>query len=185
MAEKTIEFTGGVSGYINKVGTGYSAATGAANCDTAMNGASPFILAEKRAFFQFDTSSIPSSAVITKVEFYVYEDQSLQPATAPDEVRMYIGDWIGASLDNSAADFDGGTYTDIDVLSYGHDVWIDLTTDSTEDPIQYVQGGTIDIALRPFNSASKNSGRNYNELGKGLCKLRVTYNIPRVIKIIQ
>ena len=52
------------------------------------SGAPPFILFEQRAFFQFDTSTLPDNATVTKVEFNKVVD-SVQPTTAPDFIYIY------------------------------------------------------------------------------------------------
>lgn len=175
MAQSTLNFTDGVSGYVLKNAFGsYSVSTGWASCDIAKN---DLLNTEKRAFFQFDTSSLPDDSIVTTVEFYLQEDLT-QPSTTPDDVYCYIGNWVGSSLDASADDFNGGNYMVAQSSgSLQASTWNDLSLEDN-DPTGYISlNGTTDIALHCINNSPKNSGRNYNT-SKNKCQLRVTYDLP-------
>lgn len=177
----TFDFTDGVSGYVQKLtnffGDTYSVGAGWGLCGARFYyNIATGITYNKHAIFQFDTSSIGAGATIQTVEFKPIDGAS-QPAgaTNPDAWLMLIGNWIGATLDASAADWGGGNVMRTIGSTLSSGTWYDLAADGA-DPTPYVDGsGTTDIALWiNKNTSGTDWARNFNQ-DRDKCQLRVTY----------
>jgi hypothetical protein len=169
----TFDFDTGVSGNIVH-SISYTTNLGAANVIIAYVSATGY---ETRGFMHFDTSSIPSNATVSKVE-WLCRLNTTQPATPPNQIGVYIGQWIGSSLSGSS-DFAGGTFMihDDDYSGFLDNTWYDLGL--YNDPTGYVgkgAGATTDLAIRETQHPTGSSGRNFN--GRANCQLRVTYTYP-------
>lgn len=181
MSTTTFNFTDGVSGYVQKLtnffGSTYSAATGWGSCGARFYyNMATGVTYNKHAIFQFDTSSIGPGATIQTVEFKPI-DGAIQPAgaTNPDAWLIKIGNWVGASLDASAADWGGGNTMRTIGTNLSSGTWYDLSDDGA-DPTPYVDAsGTTDIALWIDETDSGTDwARNFN-VSRDKCQLRVTY----------
>lgn len=152
--------------------TSYTVTTGNVSCDVGQNlKTSP--LTETRAFFNFDTSSLPDDCVITAVIFFVRLDPT-QPSTAPEAIgiQLYMGTFIGASLDS--ADWGGGT------LAMEADYWFMDTEEVDLTASKSLVGKTGDTDIRLQDVSDQGSGdniwsRNFNYSAAVTCELRVTY----------
>ncbi len=172
-------FVDGKSGKITYTPpTFYMAATGYASCQTGQN----TTLGQKwRAFFSFDTSSLPDNALIQKVEFLVRLNTG-QPSGEPENtyIKFSIGTFIGAALNGTPDEFNGGTLMVTLTAEPYDNTWLDLNQD-LGSPESYVnRAGDTDIkvwddSVRGGGDASW--GLNFNT-SKAKCKLRITYTVP-------
>jgi hypothetical protein len=182
---QTIDFTDGVSGYVQKVSSllpSYTIGTGSGNCVVRNYRGNLLGVLDRRAIFHFDTGQIPLSAVIDVVEFFVKLSTG-QGADYPIGMGIKIGSWIGASLDANDADYSGGNdlgFNIDDGFSAGDGSWIDLSSGGV-DPTQYVaKEGLTDICIYTnlWNDLVDRT-RSFNT-AKIKCQLRITYRIPHV-----
>lgn len=172
-------FVDGKSGKITYTPpTFYMAATGYASCQTGQN----TTLGQKwRAFFNFDTSSLPDNALIEKVEFLVRLNTG-QPSGEPENtyIKFSIGTFIGAALNGTAEEFNGGTLMVTSTAEPYDNTWLDLNQD-LGGPETYVnRSGDTDIKVWDDSvrgSGDASWGLNLNT-SKGKCKLRITYTVP-------
>lgn len=172
-------FVDGKSGKITYTPpTFYMAATGYASCQTGQN----TTLGQKwRAFFNFDTSSLPDNALIERVEFLVRLNTG-QPSGEPENtyIKFSIGTFIGAALNGTADEFNGGVLMVILSAEPYDNTWLDLNQD-LGGPETYVNR-TGDTDIKVWDDSVRGSGDaswglNFNT-SKGKCKLRITYTVP-------
>ncbi len=156
----------------------YMAATGYGNCQTGQDTSSG---QKWRAFFNFNTSSLPDNALITKVEFLVRLNTA-QPNGEPDTtyIKFSIGTFIGAALNGTSAEFEGGTLMVTLPVEPNDNTWLDLNQDS-QHPENYVKrAGDTDIKV--WDDSIQGGGDSYWGLNfntaKAKCKLRITYTVP-------
>ena len=156
----------------------YVAATGSGNCQTGQQTLSG---QKWRAFFNFNTSSIPSNAQIEFVGFLIYLAKS-QPFGRPEIYRLKfsIGTFIGAALDGNAAEFNAGTLMVTLDSKPGHGTLLDLDQDG-HGPEAYVnRTGETDVKV--WDDSIRGSGdsswgldfnRKYSK-----CRLHIMYTVP-------
>lgn len=155
----------------------YVAATGASNCQTGQN----VIGGVKwRAYFNFDTSSLPDNALISSVEFLIRKNTA-QPGGVPEiyYLKFSIGTFIGAALNGTPAEFTAGTLMVTLTEPPLDNTWLDLNQDS-HSPELYVNR-TGDTDLKVWDDSIQGTGDSYwglNFNGKAKCKLRITYTVP-------
>lgn len=186
MATKTDTFTPTISlsGYIRQViglGSTYTVYSG----EDAVCGAdyaAPAGDTQYAAFFSFDTSSLPSDAVISTVRFYLsfYGQAS---ADGPDnwKNRWFMGTFIGSSLDSS--DWGGGTAMKImdweGTPGAPTEGWVDFRAAAKD----YVNlSGATDVRMIDYSDESAPYGSwqivVYNN---SRTKLEITYDYTPVI----
>lgn len=155
----------------------YVAATGWANCQTGQNQQTN---ENQRAFFSFDTSSLPDHAQIEKVEFLIYVPKI--PAIDPIVYRVgiSIGTFIGAALDGANDEWTGGAYM---VTLYSRPTSgtvVDLGATGNNPGAHVNPSGDTDIKVWDYSigdfehwfwMTSFNTSRDK-------CKLRITYSLP-------
>lgn len=155
----------------------YVAATGWANCQTGQNKQTD---ENQRAFFSFDTSSLPDHAQIEKVEF-LFQMPKL-PALDPlvYRVGVSIGTFIGAALDGISDEWTGGAYM---VTLYSRPTSgtvVDLGATGNNPGAHVNRTGDTDIKIWDYSigdlehwfwMTSFNTSRNK-------CQLRITYSLP-------
>lgn len=176
----------GTSGFVNRVDaaiSSYFVSTGFLNCDVQYRDVTATgVLRRKHAMFQFDTSALSglgvSSSNITYVEMQIIEDTT-QGVNPPLGYDFYMGSWIGGTLDNTNAEWGGGTY-------------VTSETSFTSGNYYYLAGdgnlidvsGTTDVAIWVTSGLQDvNYTRDFNT-SKTQCKLRITYSIGGVKDVI-
>lgn len=175
------DFDPTTSGHIEYVGGTYTPYVGATDCRVYRRVVAA--TSEKRAFFQFDTSSIPTAATVTRVEFYQKLAPS-QPQGIPDNtvIRYDIGAIIGTALNGTVAEWSGLTAATT-ILYRATEIdgeWIDLAADG-DDPTSWIaKDGKTDLRIVDESvrgtSADPSWGTDLNGVKPGeLCRLRVTY----------
>jgi len=165
---ETFNFTDGISGQIAKTGFMYTAYTGWAQCTIEYN---PGSGAEIRAFFQFDTSALPDDATVTLVELNLV-DSVIQPPSQTNSGSIWMGTWIGGTLDGNAAEFNGGTRV-LAKYNFGSG-FVDLGT-SAKSFVNLT--GATDIKVIGTYSGIVMQGYNFNR-PRSKSQLRVTYTTP-------
>ena len=179
MTTTTYEFVDGNSGRVEKGAISFTAYTGSANCITKNIPATGI---EGRAMFQFDTSTIPSTATVDLVEFELTE-AAAQSMDHPDGIMFHIGQFIGATLNGNNGEFTGGTETLALSWPWTADIFYDLSTD--RDATEFVgkgAGATTDVSIWGSYAGGVTQSRIWNAT-KNKCSLRVTYTasfIPRL-----
>ncbi len=174
------DFEDGESGNIERAGGSYTATTGSSSCEVERIFFGNDI---KKAFFKFDTSDIPTNAIITKVEFYPV-DRLVQPVNDASGFLVYIGDIIGSSLSGTqgemATKYAAGTKM-LTEVSLPNQTWKDLSDDGHNPTIYVNKGGDTDIAIWGQYGGWVDQGHNYNK-PRNKCALRVTWYVrPQVI----
>ena len=170
MPRMEFNFADGKSGRIEQIGLGYSAFTGHENCWTGQN--TP-IAKKWRAYFSFDTSSLPDDAQVTKVEFWQRLAYA-QPAGNPEtlSIKYSVGTFIGAALNGNAGEWNGGTVV-LEVNEEFNGVWVEL-----EGAHGYVNlSGDTDLKVWDDSyggGGSSSWGTDFNR-PSDKCRLRVTY----------
>jgi len=157
--------------------SGYVPATGWANCQTGQNTQSP---QSWRAFFNFDTSSLPDNAQVTKVEFLIRVPNPPYFDPLAYRVGFSVGTFIGAALDGNAEEWVGGAYM-VSLLSRATDnTWLDLAV-AGNDPTGFVNR-TGDTDVQAFDYSIGDTELWYwttsFNMSKTKCQLRVTYSLP-------
>lgn len=156
----------------------YMAATGWAACQT---GKHTLDGSNWRAFFNFDTSSIPDHAQVTKVEF-LNRMGLIQIGGGPDLylLQFSIGSFIGAALDGTADEFYAGTLMVSLYAKPEDNTWLDLNQHG-HGPQAYVNL-TGDTDIKVWDDSSQGAGDPYwstdFNTGRHNCRLRVTYQVP-------
>jgi len=156
----------------------YVAATGSGNCQTGQQTLS----GEKwRAFFNFNTSSIPNHAQIEFVGFLIYLSKT-QPFGEPEIYRLKfsIGTFIGAALDGTADEFNAGTLMVTLDSKPGHGTMLDLDQDG-HGPEAYVnRTGETDVKV--WDDSTQGSGQSSWGLDFNRkfakCRLHIMYTVP-------
>jgi hypothetical protein len=155
----------------------YAAATGWANCQTGQNQQTD---ENQRAFFSFDTSSLPDHAQIEKVEFLIYVPKL--PAIDPIVYRVgiSIGTFIGAALDGTSDEWTGGAYMVTLYSRPASGTVVDLGATGNNPGVHVNRTGDTDIKVWDYSigdfehwfwMTSFNTSRDK-------CKLRITYSLP-------
>jgi hypothetical protein len=153
------------------------ASTGWANCQTGKNIQTG---ENQRAYFSFDTSSLPDHAQITKVEFLIIVPKAPTINPLVYRIAFSIGTFIGSALDGTSEEWSAGAYL---LTLYSRPVtgtWLNLDQ-SGGNPETYVnRTGETDIKVSDYGigdlehwfwMTTFNTSRNK-------CKLRVTYSLP-------
>jgi len=156
----------------------YVAATGSAECQT---GQSTFSDTNWRAFFSFNTASIPNHAQIEFVGFLVYLSKN-QPFGMPQYYRLKfsIGTFIGGALDGTAEEFNAGTLMVTLESKPAHGTLVDLDEDG-HGPEAYVNlSGETDVKVWDDSvqgSGDSSWGIDFNQKYQ-TCRLQVMYTVP-------
>lgn len=182
-------------------GTTYTAHTGVSDCDTYQKVTTPKSI--KVALFQFDTSSLPSDAYITGLEFY-QKLRDVQPMGEPEvfQLSYYLGQIIGVEsptpnpeLDGNSTEYSGMSACDLfrEISEELDDEWIDLLEDwifyeyfaTWDELLEYLvtlldRDGVTDVRIldtstRGTGGASWGTAFNKVTGTTNYCKLRVTY----------
>lgn len=153
-----------ISGNIDS--TDYAILLGAGNCDIDYDTGDT---SEKRAFFFFNTATLPDDAIITLIEFYtVY--RSAQPSFPPDGIVVYVGD-MGSSID--ASDWNAGE------LAWSGAALPSLTWEPmlVSSCCAVNKTGYTCVRIQGAFSGLNNAGTFYNDpiTTKQSCKLRITW----------
>jgi hypothetical protein len=161
------------SGEIEKSGFLIPTYTVDTSTATPQVGRNTIVNAERRSYFNYDTSSIPSNAIIVKVEFYHAVD-SVTASNPPSDwqTAFYIGTFIGLALDSR--DWNGGTLAVTENWQNPDNPvgkWIDLGSVGVSN---LNKSGDTDIAVRDASLYSGTAIYDTN-LKKSNCKLRVTW----------
>lgn len=170
------QFDNAKSGRITLIGGPYTAYTGWAECETGR--LTPFN--RWRAFFSFDTSSIPDTAVIISCTMSLR--RRADPVGDPETYLLWfsIGTFIGAALDGNAGEWNGGTaVTSLSVKPADKE-----TVDLTSAAYPYVNK-TGDTDLKLWDDSSEGGGdpswaTRFNKNAGNLCKLNVEWTIPNL-----
>lgn len=157
--------------------SGFVAATGWANCQTGEN---TLIPQSWHAYFNFNTSSLPDNAQVTKVEFLIRSPKPPYIDPLAYRVGFSIGTFIGAALDGNAEEWGGGAYM-VTILSRAPDnTWLDLAV-AGNDPRGFVnRAGDTDIQAFDYSIGDTEHWTwitSFNT-SKAKCQLRVTYSLP-------
>lgn len=147
---------------------------------------SPMLNVVKNGFWQIPTGNgtIPSNAVIDDVEMN-YQVATLQPSNPCTVVELYTGNWVGANLDASAADFNGGNDSFIDLESYSANTWFSLGETCTPDTdcwpglfVNKTPGGTMDFKAVCADTDTVDRGVKFEKTTSTRTKFRITWHLP-------
>jgi hypothetical protein len=188
---QTFDFHPATSGCIVRSpasGQSYVAITGVTACDVWRKVTAT--TSEIRAYFQFDTSSIPDHAELLGAEFYQYL-HPIQPDGSPEitYLNIWFGPIIGASLDGTRAEWNATLAQNGPLQSTEvSDTWIDLVSEWTQQEIKELLptvvnvAGTTDVLIFDTSvqgDGSPSWGTAFNGVSSSqYCKLRVTYTVP-------
>jgi len=156
----------------------YVAATGSAECQT---GQSTLSGQKWRAFFSFNTSSIPNNAQIESVGFLICLAKN-QPFGMPQYYRLKfsIGTFIGAALDGTVEEFNAGALMVTLEDKPAHGTLLDLDEDG-HGPEAYVNlTGETDIKVWDDSiqgSGDSSWGIDFNQKYQA-CQLHIMYTVP-------
>lgn len=156
----------------------YVAATSWSNCQTGQN---VFGGVKWRAYFNFNTASLPDTALISKVEFLIRKNTA-QPGGNPEiyYLKFSIGTFIGALLDGTPAEFGAGTLMVTLTVPPVDNTWLDLNQDFHHPELYINRIGDTD--LKVWDDSIQGAGDSYWGLNfnstKTKCKLRITYTVP-------
>lgn len=165
-----------VSGSIKRQGAVYTAEPGVfrvtRNFATNIN---------RRCFFQFDTSQIGDNSVIDKVEYRVSK-ADVNPPPLSTWIDIFLGSWIGVTLDANFADWNGGTTMNLNLLGHPSYDWIDLA-EGGETPGNFIsKTSTTDVGLH--DESRLFSSNFYFETDAEKSQLRISYfkwTLPKVV----
>ena len=175
--EILLDFDNAKSGQLYLYAGSYTPHTGWEECETGRT--NPF--RRWRAFFSFDTSSIPAHYQIEWVWFRVMRRAGLPGNPETYVLRFSIGTFIGAALDGNAAEWNGGTLMLTLNSPPATKTTLDLADDG-EDPCPYVnKSGDTDLKI--WDDSYQGSGdaaweTNFNTDTSTRCRLYVGYSIP-------
>lgn len=175
----TFEFDASASGNIGKIGSYYYSSIGWDKCNAGQNTGYNFFVG---AFFRFDTSSIPDTAQIEKVEFRV-RGYRTAPVGDPQtyDIKISIGDIIGGSLDGTAAEYNAGTHMLSLDARPADKTTLDLAADGN-DPLSLVDvSGDTDIKILDHGVQGSGDAQwwaFFNKSTTERCKLYVYYSLP-------
>lgn len=175
MAINSFGFTDSVSGRINYDGITYTAITGFNDVRISRDGSGTVF---DRAIMQFDTGAFFSSLTVQSIDIVelLVRNNTSQPANMPNLVSIWIGNWVGAVLNGSAADYNGGNIM-LNLSGQLVDNTLYDLADQGNDPTIYVSlTGTTDIAIHDDSVGALDTGQNYNT-AKVKCQLRITYTL--------
>ena len=156
----------------------YVAATGSAECQT---GQSTLSSQKWRAFFSFNTASIPNHAQLEFVGFWIYLSKN-QPFGMPQYYRLKfsIGTFIGGALDGTAEEFNAGTLMVTLESKPAHGTLLDLDEDG-HGPEAYVNlSGETDVKVWDDSiqgSGNPSWGLDFNRKYQN-CTLHIMYTVP-------
>ena len=178
LASAEFNFTDSKSGKITyNPSSSYVAATGWANCLTGKNIQTG---ENQRAYFSFDTSSLPDHAQITKVELLIITLKSPFINPLVYRISFSIGTFIGSALDGTTEEWSAGAYM---LTLYSRPVtgtWLNLDQ-SGGNPETYVnRTGETDIKVSDYGIGDLEHWfwmTTFNT-SRSKCKLRVTYSLP-------
>ena len=178
LASAEFSFTDSKSGKITyNPSSSYVAATGWANCLTGKNIQTG---ENQRAYFSFDTSSLPDHAQVTKVEFLIITLKSPFIDPLVYRIAFSIGTFIGPTLDGTSEEWSAGAYL---LTLYSRPVtgtWLNLDQ-SGGNPETYVnRTGETDIKVSDYGIGDLEHWfwmTTFNT-SRSKCKLRVTYSLP-------
>lgn len=172
MAVVSLDFVDSKSGRIYWNGSSYTAYTGWAACQTGQDGDANH---RDRAFFNFDTSSVPTGAVINSVKFLCRRraDPIGEPQTY--QLQYYIGTFIGAALDGDVGEWTAGTICLTQVAKP-----LDKTTYDLGAAAVNALNDSGDTDLRLADNSTEGTGdatwgTNFNKTASLRCKLVVDY----------
>ncbi len=170
------DFDNAKSGRINVIIGVYTAYTGWGVCETGQLDPSN----RWRAFFSFDTSSIPDTAVIINCTISLRRRADPMGDPGTYALKFSIGTFIGANLDGNAAEWIAGTYV-TQLTSKPADK---QTVDLTSAAYPYVNK-TGDTDLKLWDDSRQNGGdpswgTNFNKNAGQLCQLNVDWVLPEL-----
>lgn len=175
--EIRLDFDNAKSGQLYLYTGSYTPHTGWEECETGRT--NPF--RRWRAFFSFDTSSIPAHYQIEWVWFRIMRRAGLPGNPETYVLRFSIGTFIGAALDGNAAEWNGGTLMVTLNSPPATKTTVDLADDG-EDPCPYVnKSGDTDLkiwddSIQGFGDTAWET--NFNTDTSSRCRLYVGYSIP-------
>lgn len=167
MTTSTFTLDTSLSGNIDETGP-WTITTGAEACQIELDLSD---VSEKRAFFFYNTSTLPDNAIIDQWRFKVVLSPS-QPTVQSNSETIYVGDF-GNSMD----------YTDFTI---GDAVLTDVLINQTWYIMPLMKSGYINkqgytcIKIEGNFDGLNTAGRNYNDpfVQKENCKLEITWHIP-------
>jgi hypothetical protein len=178
LASVEFNFTDSRSGRITlNPPSSYVATTGYAACQTGQNTQTG---ENQRAYFSFDTSSLPDHAQIIKVEFLIIVLKSPFIDPLAYRIAFSIGTFIGEALDGNSEEWSGGAYMVSLYSRPASGTWLNLAQ-SGGNPEAFVnRTGDTDIRVWDYSIGDLEHWfwmTTFNT-SRSKCKLRVTYSIP-------
>lgn len=172
MPVTNFDFDDAKSGRIYWNGSSYTAYTGWAQCNTGQDGDANH---KDRAYFSFDTSSIPDGSVINSVKFL--SRRGADPVGDPQtyQLRYFIGTFIGASLDGNVGEWTAGTLCLTQNTKPADKVWYDLGAAAVA---ALNDSGDTDLKVADNSTEGTGDptwGTNFNKNAGTRCQLSVDY----------
>lgn len=171
------DFVATKSGHLELYAGSYTPNIGWDECETGRD--NPF--RRRRAFFNFDTSSLPDDADVIAVSFRIRRRGD--PLGDPETYRLKfsLGTFIGSALDGNVGEWDGGTHL-LTVYAKPVDRDVEDLSDDGGDPCPLVNL-TGDTDLKVWDDSTHGDGDGawdtiFNKSTTERCLLNVMFQIP-------